>query len=458
MKRTLICVGLSMLVTIGWLAMPNVASAQNTGAAAASAATPAGALPPPLATSPEVDPEGDVSTTRAVQQRGSYGTAAGGTAMIQPDPQTGNIVVVADRETLEQMARVIESLDRPVPQVLVKVLFLEVTHTNDLDVGVEGKIIHKSDNGSTTNIGQTGFGLGLADALTAAALPLGATGPAHTTLSGGGFYQFANDDLQVTLRALANSTKLDVLSRPSVLVRNNQTANVTVGQQIPMITNSRVDTAGNTINTIQYTNVGIILDVTPRITSGKMVEMNVAPQISALTAQTVPVSAGTNTVTAPVIAMRSATTTVIAQSGKTVVIGGMMQDNNTSSIDKVPILGDIPLLGHLFRHTITTKAKTELLIFLTPFIVESPQELQDVSMSENARAQMSKTAFTPDEIDKYVGDLKDWPEKPLSDRPVPAGHPKPSNDAPAYKQSANDPVDSAQPQNDQPRGEQPAAE
>jgi general secretion pathway protein D len=378
--------------------------------------------------------------------------------MIQPDPQTSSLVVMADKETLEKMAQVIKGLDKAVPQVLVKVLFLEVTHTNDLDIGVETNVTHKSDNGNTSQIGASGFGLGLADSLAKSAAPLlgtpnattglAAINAAHQALSGGGYYQFSNDDLQITLRALANATKLDVLSRPSVLVRNNQTANVTVGQQIPMITNSRVDTAGNTINTIQYTNVGIILDVTPRITTGKMVEMNVAPQISALTAQTVPVSAGTNTVSAPVIAMRSATTTVIAQSGKTIVIGGMMQDNNTSSVDKIPILGDIPLLGHLFRHTVMTKAKTELLIFLTPFIVESPEELQDVSMSENAQAQMSKSAFTPDEIDKYVDNLKNWPEKPLTDRPVPEKQPKASNDAPV-----NDRMGPAQPQDEQPSEE-----
>ena len=146
-----------------------------------------------------------------------------------------------------------------------------------------------------------------------------------------------------------------MLSRPSIMARNNQEAVIVVGSEVPFITNSRITDDGQTINTIQYDNVGIILRVTPFITSDGTVEMIVAPEISTLTDQTVPIS---NNASAPVIAKRSAETVVVTPHGQTVVIGGLMETQRTETVQKIPILGDIPFLGIPFRRTIKARSKT----------------------------------------------------------------------------------------------------
>ena len=171
------------------------------------------------------------------------------------------------------------------------------------------------------------------------------------------------DDWSATLRALSTRGKVEVLSRPSIMARNNQEAVIVVGSEVPFITNSRTDALGNLTNTITYDNVGIILRVTPFITSEGTVEMIVAPEISSLTAQTVPIS---STVSAPVIAKRSAETVVVTPNGQTVVIGGLMETQRIENIRKIPLLGDIPGLGAAFRRTIKSDVKKELMIFLTP--------------------------------------------------------------------------------------------
>lgn len=311
----------------------------------------------------------------------SYGGNQVGSAIVSYDPETGQIIVITDDETNDQIASVIEKLDRPVPQVLIKVLFLEVTHTKSDDLGVEGS-----------------YEFGALGALDSLSTAFGVSGETR-----GGFYRILNDDLDVTVRALSERTKTDVLSRPSVLVRNNEEALITVGQEVPFIRDSRVTDNGDTINTIEYEDIGIILEVTPFINSEKMVEMYVLPEISSLSAETVPIS---ETVNATVISKRSAETHVVVADGKTVVIGGMMEDQSNESVRKVPILGSIPFLGALFRRTVTDKSKTELLIFLTPYIVENASQLQALSEDENSKAEIANDVFSEQQRDKYIDNLK----------------------------------------------------
>jgi type II secretory pathway component GspD/PulD (secretin) len=143
-------------------------------------------------------------------------------------------------------------------------------------------------------------------------LPISAIG---TTPPGAGLYQVLGSDYQATLRAIAQAGKTEVLSRPSILARNNQPATITVGQSVPLITNVRYDNFGNAINSVSYEDVGIILRVTPFISSNDgLVEMIVSPEISSLTDQTVAIANG---VSVPVIAKRSADTVVVTPDGQT---------------------------------------------------------------------------------------------------------------------------------------------
>jgi general secretion pathway protein D len=312
----------------------------------------------------------------------SYGPGIGGDVVVQIDPETGSLIVIADEETNEQVRKVVENLDRPVPQVLIKVVFLEVTHTKDLDLGVEASFNYKG--GDHEDMIQTIFGL--------------------SAITRGAFATVIEEDFSATLRALSGVAKLEVLSKPSVLTRNNQAATITVGEEVPFVRNTRVTSDGQTINTVEYEDIGIILTVTPFINPDGLVEMDLYTEISTITGDTVPIS---DTVDAAVFAKRSAETMVVAPDGKTVVIGGLMEDNLTEATSKVPILGDIPILGFPFRRVTKTKAKTELLIFLTPYVVRTESELREMSLSEKNRTELVPEVFSDEKMDKYIDNLGD---------------------------------------------------
>ena len=313
-----------------------------------------------------------------------------GEAMISSDPETRKLIVVTDDETAAYIGQVITNLDRAVPQVLIKVVFLEVTYRKGLSLGVEGNYQKDIGGGSTGVVNQI-FGL--------------AQQGGTPTPPGAGMYQMLGQDFQVTLRAIAEAGKTEVLSRPSILARNNQQATITVGQQVPLISNTRFDNFGNQINSVTYQSVGIILRVTPFITDDGLVEMIVAPEISNLSDQTVPISAGFN---APVINTRSADTVVVTPDGQTVVIGGLMQKTGTESEGKIPFLGDIPGLGALFKNRNKAGSRTELLIFLTPHIVKRPAQLAGITSEARNNLQLVPQSFTEQELDRY---LLDVPEK-----------------------------------------------
>ena len=307
-----------------------------------------------------------------------------GEAMISVDPETRKIIVIADEDTNLQVQNVIQSLDQPKPQVLIKVVFLQVTLGNDLDLGVEASYTHRINNAT----GTVSSAFGLRDAASIAA--------------GGGLYNIIGEDFEATLRALRVKGKTEILSRPSILARNNQQAVIVVGQQVPFITNTRFDAVNGQINTVTYQDIGIILRVTPFISSDGMVEMIVAPEISSVSDRTVNISQGVN---AAVIDKRSADTVVVTPNGQTVAIGGLISTQKTDQDRRVPVLGDIPLLGNLFKRKISTHAKTELLIFLTPFVVQRPGDLARMTEDETGRLEDAPKVFTEEETKRFLEGL-----------------------------------------------------
>lgn len=388
-----------------------------------------------------------------------------GDAIITIDPETRSLVIVTDEDTHHELENVIKNLDQPKPQVLIKVVFVEVTYNKGLDLGMDGMYTFRlkdavsaitgssttattkttTNNGTlNTNASGTGTTFSGTDGSTGsttvnssvttalgAAAKLGETA-AISSLFGapatGTFLKFASDDWNVTLHALASKGKVDVLSRPSIMARNNQEAVIVVGQEVPFITNSRTDALGQVVNTIQYDNVGIILRVTPFINPDRSVEMIVAPEISSLNkVDTVPI---TNTVNAPTIDKRSAETVVVTPNGQTVVIGGLMQTQKSESVSKIPILGDIPILGIPFRRTIRDDRKRELLIFLTPYIVNDQHGIQQTAADEMAKVQHPEGAFSKKEFDTFRDDLPLLPTDGETRR-TPAATPMPVKKATA---------------------------
>jgi len=298
---------------------------------------------------------------------------------------------VTDDETNESIRTIVESLDKPKPQVLINVVFVQVTHDRGLDLGAEVSVagsisLNAEPTGRAPDIASTRFGL--ADA-------------AADPTKAGAFYRILGRDVNATLHALSSVTKTEILSRPSIMTRNNQQATIMVGQSVPIITNSRVsDTTNTTINTVQYQDIGIILRVTPFITAEGLVEMIVSPEISSLSAVTVPIS---NTVSSPVIDKRSADTVVVTPSDRTVVIGGLISTQTSDKENKVPFLGDIPILGQAFKRKTKNDVKTELLIFLTPHVVPSPDDLSRAVQSERDKLDLAPKAFPQQDLDRYIG-------------------------------------------------------
>ncbi|MDB6055173.1 MAG: gspD 1 [Verrucomicrobiales bacterium] len=305
-----------------------------------------------------------------------------GDAMISVDPETRQVVVIADDETLAQIRQVIANLDKPKPQVLLRVMFLQVTRGKDLDLGVEGSYTHQP---SSTITGTASSGFGIQDAASVAA--------------GGGLYKIVGNDFAAAIRALAVTGKTEILSQPSILARNNQQATIVVGQQVPFITNTRFDAVNGQINTVTYSDIGIILRVTPFINSEGMVEMILAPEISSVSDKTVNISQGVN---AAVIDKRSADTVVVTPDKQTVAIGGLIGTQVNHQDRKIPLLGDIPYLGALFKRTVNSDTKTELIIFITPTVIMKPSDLVEATAVEYDKLKDTKKAFPEQELNRIL--------------------------------------------------------
>jgi general secretion pathway protein D len=301
---------------------------------------------------------------------------------IEEDNSTNSLLVMTSPKNYEKIKKVIDELDKPVPQVLIKVLLAEVTTSNTLDLGAEFSVLNMRDSGGQT-LFKTDF------------LPDNPTGGMVTKVTEG--------DLDLTLRALEKVGKLNVLSRPYILTSNNQTAKITVGKEVPFITDTRTTETGQTINTIQYEDIGIILEVTPSINPDGLVIMTVKPEISTTTAETVPIS---ETVDAAVFAKRSSESMVAVKNNQTIVIGGLMQDQETDTIEKVPLIGDIPLIGELFKRTIKEKEKTELLIFLTPQVASENSNLINISEHERSRSKILNNLAENPALKEHVEDME----------------------------------------------------
>jgi general secretion pathway protein D len=353
-----------------------------------------------------------------------------GNAQITVDQDTHNLIISADDETTKALLQVIKNLDHPQPQVLIKVVFLEVTHNNSLDIGIEGQYNGQSSAfgrianyltnysifsnttstataGSTVTTTSSSILPGQLIPMTNSYIIGNAFGLAAqgANPNGAGTYSILGADFSATLRAIAQAGKAQLLSRPSILARNNQPATIQIGQNVPLITNVRYDTFGNAINSISYQPVGIILKVTPFITSDGLVQMIVQPSTSSIDPSTsVQVSAG---VAAPVIDVRSADTVVITPDGQTVVIGGLMRNDSGEIVSKIPLLGDIPLLGNLFKHKTSQSQKTELLIFLTPHVIQAPRQLAALAATEQNHMLIPKS-YSEQELDRF---LEKVPEK-----------------------------------------------
>jgi len=360
-----------------------------------------------------------------------------GSAVISVDPVTHNIIVIADKETSEQIGKVVASLDAPEPQVLIKVVFLEVDDNKALDLGVQGNYTGFSKNfsqvtGYLTNyavqpVTTTGSG-GSTTVPTIVPSSITPINQSYTlnnnfnlpqTLTGaagnGGMYQIMGNDFTATLQAIATAGKAQVLSRPSILARDGQMAEIVVGQSVYLPSSVSLTSVGNSANTVPtingtYQNVGIQLDVTPFIGANSLVQMILQPQITSIDTSTPGqvIQGGSvisSAVYAPNLNKRSANTVVVTPDAQPVVIGGLIQNQKSSSESKIPLLGDIPILGNLFKFSSHSNQKTELLIFLTPHIIQMPSQLAALTGHETSQTPLITNSIPELELDRFIDRL-----------------------------------------------------
>ena len=302
---------------------------------------------------------------------------------ITADPATNSLLISASPQDFATLKRVIEQLDVRRRQVYVEAMILEVSVDRIRELGIETQ-------GGFSIAGQ-GVGLGrvnlgnlnqvltdpgsLSGLLLAAAsnqtieLPDGSRIPAKIAL----------------LRAAQGSRDINVLSAPTLLTTDNEEAEILVGQNVPFVASRATNATelDNLFATVERQDVGITLRITPQISEGKHVRLDIYEEVSAIV-PTSP-SVGDPNLVGPTTSVRSATTTVVVKDEQTVVIGGLISDDTIRRRDTVPYLGDIPVLGNFFRNTGDTTSKINLLIFLTPHIVRDDTEIAQHSLRERDR-------------------------------------------------------------------------
>jgi general secretion pathway protein D len=304
-----------------------------------------------------------------------------GAVSISSDKATNSLIIVGSPGDFETMKDVIQKLDIRRRQVYVEAAIIEMSLTKMRDVGFEflyvPQEIQAGPGAPTTPIGGTNFG-NIAKVATGPAAFSQMSGLAVGVIKGTFTYNSTTYlNVGALVHALQNDGNVNVLSTPNILTLDNQKAEIMVGQNVPFLTGQTQNAttgSGTLFNTIERKDVGITLKITPQITSDDSVRLEVYQEISDVIVQASLLSSS-----GPVISKRSASTTVVVKDRQTMVIGGLIRDNVTSSTSKVPWLGDIPLLGWLFKSKTTNVDKANLMIFITPYIIKSEGDAADIT-------------------------------------------------------------------------------
>jgi len=313
-----------------------------------------------------------------------------GGVRITADKSTNSLIIIASVNDYQTLVDVIKKLDIRRRQVYVEALIMEITLNKGRDVGVEFRGTAETRNQGAV-LGGTNFDFkgNVNDLFTALATgnPLLFSG---SGLIAGGIAGKVTlpDGTQVpaitaVLRAAQTRDNINVLSSPHLLTLDNKEAEIIVGQNVPFITSQAQNTTNlaNIINTVERKDIGITLRMTPHIHESDFVNLDIYQESSAILGTSI---LNVNQV-GPTTTKRSARTSVLVRNEDTVVLGGMMQDTYSVSEQQVPLLGDIPLLGNLFKFKSVSRQKTNLLIFLTPHIIKQSQDIARVTTDQQKK-------------------------------------------------------------------------
>jgi len=343
-------------------------------------------------------------------------------ATIEADEGTNSLIITADTDEMAAIEAVIQRLDIRRAQVLVEAIIVEMEVINGQDLGIQWLFADSSGAfGSNINASDA-RARNIADAIlpsddTDTDISLGGLAGALANTGGTtlGWGQISDSlTMAVILSALNEQNNANILSTPSLLTLDNQEAYITVGQNVPFVTGSYTNTgaggdgAQNPFQTIQRENVGITLTVTPHINEGDSVVLDIVQEVSSLS--------GLSAVASDLITNeRKIQTKVLAQDNRVVVLGGLIKDDVQDGQQKVPLLGDIPFLGRLFRTDAVQTTKTNLLIFIRPTIIRDNEALAGAS-AEKYRYIREQQLLRREQGLQFFGDdklpvLPDWQEQ-----------------------------------------------
>jgi general secretion pathway protein D len=281
--------------------------------------------------------------------------------------------------------------------VYIESLIMEVNATRSLDLGVQWQLFDQTDV-NNQNVVYGGKFTGVAGALNPAnALGAGlAVGVLTEPFTFGGI---TLSNITAIVNAVKADTDFRILSTPQILTTDNEEARITVGENRPFQTRATTDVSGGTYESFEYRDVGKILKITPHVSEGRNVRLKLSLEVTSLdrlaTTQT------GATATRPVTQKRTIDTTVLVQDNHTVVIGGLIDDQRSGTGTKVPGLGDIPLLGWLFRTRSDADQKTNLYVFLTPRVVKSSEEADKLLSEKKKPPDLIPENFKGGEIKLY---------------------------------------------------------
>ncbi|GAA7764366.1 type II secretion system protein GspD [Cupriavidus sp. SHE] len=418
----------ALVAADGTLSMQQAAGGQSSGATPSSSGSINASYPsmPPLPTSSGTSSSGlgGSSSGSSTGGLGSKGfttnnnqnlPTTGGT--IQADPATNSLLITASEPVYRNLRALIDELDTRRAQVYVESMIVEITSDNAAELGIQwqtqngrffGGTNFGTDGQNIVNMGNSTVQGGGILAGLASSLP-GAGGLNIGVLS-------TKLGLNALLRALSKTTGVNILSTPNLMVMDNEEAHIIVGQNLPFVTGSYAQTGSSAsvtpFQTIERQDVGLTLRVRPQITDGDSIKMQIYQETSDV------ISAGG--VNGPTTNKRALETSVMADAGDIVVLGGLMQDAYNEGVEKVPGLGDIPLIGGLFRYENKQRKKTNLIVFLRPVIVRTPEAARGVVLTrydymrnEGARA-LTDNWFVRDDDTPQLPDVSQaTPTQPL---------------------------------------------
>lgn len=332
----------------------------------------------------------------------------GGKITITPDKATNSLVIMASPTDYQNLLQVVQKLDRKRRQVFVQAMIAEVSLDKASDLGIQWGLFGGASTGSVAAAGiydpfgtLSPFFAAVGQLTTAGLLP------ADMKLSSAANFPFI-------LKALQSSGIMNILSSPTILTSDNKEAEIFVGENVPFMGTSTIGTGGVSQQSVDRKDTGITLKITPQITDGDYIKLDVMQEISALK-DTVQIGvASTDRTTTK----RSAKTSVIVKDQETVAIGGLISEIERESVSKIPLLGDIPLLGYLFRSKSMKREKTNLILLLTPRVIKDGRDLVDVTQKQRERFMGASKKADPVDVPAEIG------RNPGEDQPTVKGEEK----------------------------------